>query len=191
MKFFLFGLLLFSLAGCASMEERRQFELEAEQFELGDNWWNNTREFNSIEEAKRFVDIWFVKIEQITRLRSSKGLNGILKPVRANYGIYAPPDNKIEVSWDISVSSREGRWLDLSKEQLNFCHLATLYVTVWHQGKGVILSWYGVEDGWYFSNNLQRHQWNDDTICEYPVGLTKSKAWNYLGYKNSYSSSPQ
>ncbi|MDR1218254.1 MAG: hypothetical protein LBK73_01440 [Treponema sp.] len=190
MKNFLWGLLLLSLVGCASMEERKRLELEAEQVELGDNWWHNKREFNSIEEAKGFVDMWFVKIEQITRLRPSKGLNGVLKPVRSNI-LYTPPDNKIEINWDISVSSSEDHWLDLSKEPLESCHKAMLFVTVWHQGKGVILSWYGVKDGWYFSNNMQLYQWNDNTICEYPVGLTKAKAWSHLEYKNSYNSSPQ
>jgi hypothetical protein len=181
MKALIGGLLLLSLIGCVSMEDQKQLAMEAEKMELGERWWNNGRLFDSLEEAKHFVDVMFVKVGQITKLSTSKGLNGVLKP-KGTDPLWAPLDNKVSVYWSLRISKEEGKWLDLSKEEIGRCHSATLFVTVWQQGKGIILSWYGIESGWNFTNNVQRKEWNENTICEYPVGFTKVKAWEYLGY---------
>jgi hypothetical protein len=181
MKLFIGGLLLLSLAGCASMEKQKQLAIEAENLDLGERWWNNSRRFDSLEEAKHFVDVMFVKVGQITKLSSSKGLSGVLKP-KGTDPLWMPPDNKVSVNWILRVSKEAGKWLDLSKEEIDRCHSAVFFMTVWHQGKGVIFSWYGIESGWSFSNNVQMTEWNDNTICEYPIGFTKAKAWEYLGY---------
>jgi hypothetical protein len=183
MKALICGLLLISLIGCASMEEQKKLAEEAENIELGDAWWNDGRQFDSLEEARHFVDVLFVKVAQVTKLRSTKGLNGVLKP-KGDDALWTPADNKVSVNWTFRISSSEGRWLDLSKEEVGRCHSAIFYATVWYEGKGIILSWYGIEEGWSFSNNLQRYEWNDRTICEYPIGFTKPRAWEYLGYVN-------
>jgi hypothetical protein len=181
MKTFIGGLLLLSLISCASMEDQKQLAVEAEEIDLGENWWNNGRLFDSLEEAKHFVDVMFIKVGQITKLSSSKGLNGVLKP-KGTDPLWAPPDNKVSVNWSLRISKEAGEWLDLSKEEIGKCHSATFFMTVWQQGEGIILSWYGIESGWNFTNNAQRNEWNDNTICEYPIGFTKAKAWEYLGY---------
>ncbi|MDR0585176.1 MAG: hypothetical protein LBG57_12655 [Treponema sp.] len=181
MKAFIGGLLLIFLISCASMEERKQLSAEAEKIELGDTWWNDGRSFDSLEEAKHFVEVLFVKAGQMTKLHSKKGLNGVLKPKGSDV-LWTPADNKVSVNWHFRISSGEGHWLDLSKDKLGKCHSAILHTAVWYQGKGIILSWYGIEEGWKFSNNIQRQQWNEKTICEYPIGLTKNRAWEYLGY---------
>jgi hypothetical protein len=181
MRNFIFGVMLLSFIGCASLEEQNQLKAEAEQMELGDRWWNNNRSFDSLEEAKHFVDVLFVKTAQITRLNSSKGLNGFLEPAGTG-DFWTPADEKVSGNWSICISRGEGQWLDLSKEQLGFCHSAILYATVWYKGKGIILSWYGIESGWSFSNNVQLSRWNDNTVCDYPIGLTRTRAWEHLGY---------
>jgi hypothetical protein len=183
MKAFFGGLLLISLIGCASMEEQKQLAGEAEKIELGDKWWNDGRLFDSLEEARHFVEVLLVKAGQITKLRSTKGLNGILKP-KGTDALWTPANNEVSVNWSFRISSEEGHWLDLSKEELGKCHSAIFHAAVWYQGKGIILSWYGIEEGWNFLNNAQQQEWNERTICEYPVGLTKTRAWEYLGYIN-------
>jgi hypothetical protein len=181
MKNLFMGVLLLSLAGCASIEDQKQLSTEAEHLELTGKWWNNGREFDSLEEAKHFTDVLFVKIGQITKLGTSKGLNGLLKPAGAD-PLWTPADGKVSVNWDFRVSDREGHWLDLAEEQMGSTHSAILYIVAWYEGKGVIFSWYGIEPGWSFANNTQRAKWNDKTVCEYPVGFTKTRAWRHLGY---------
>ena len=186
MKHIIFGLIILSLVSCASLEEQKQLKVEAEQLNLGDNWWRDDRSFNSLEEAKRFVDVLFVKVGQSTKLTSSKGLSGILKPAGTD-NLWTPAGDTVSVRWNILIAKNPDEWLDLSKdkkqmEELGFCHSAILYTTVWYKGKGIVLSWYGITSGWAFSNNAQLSQWNNNTICEYPGGLSKTKAWEYLGY---------
>ncbi len=77
--------------------------------------------------------------------------------------------------------------LDLSKEPLQPCQKAIIFATVWYQGRGIILSWYGLKDGYKFLNNLQLAELNDNTICEYPIGFTKNKAWVYMNNVSTVS----
>ncbi len=89
----LLGLLSLSFLSCASLAQQRELDRAAEQMELEGIWWNNGRQFDSLEEARYFVDLFFTKIGQISKLRSKKGMLGVLKPQGTNV-LWTPPDNK-------------------------------------------------------------------------------------------------
>ncbi len=175
--FFLF------IISCASDPAKAALEQEAMAMQLEGNWWQDSREFDTLEEARHYSDLLFTKIRQITKLSESKGLTGILEAVPGQR-IFSPSLGKTEVYWTISASDRtEGNWIDFendpSLDGVQF-HSVVIQMVVYHKGKGIYLSFYGIEQGWRFSNNAQRKSWNDRTNIEYPIGFTENKAWAYL-----------
>ncbi|MDR2313521.1 MAG: hypothetical protein LBE02_03220 [Spirochaetaceae bacterium] len=176
--------LIFSLAGCASVQQNKYYADIADEhdFEYFFPSPSFNRAFPTIEEAYEFVNVAQIKFSKSVNKTAAKGLAAKL------IGTAPKNDNPVSLVCFMRADGRNG-FIDLSKIDqpletvLKNSISASIVFLVFYQDRGVSISKFHLAQGYMYTSNSQysKFTYQGNTYnTDYPVGWGVEKAFGYL-----------